>query len=410
MLETLLSFLFILVPTGILSLLYTYIGWRLIAPLPLSQGWKRIAWTGVILLATFPIAGVVIRLLRIEALTNDIVYWLAYPSLGFASILFFFVLLKDLLLLIGRTWRKLGQWLNPQEKNTPQTIRQEEVTDGRRQFLWTATNLGIFGMTGLLTGCGMVQVHQQIQTQRVKVPLKGLPEAFEGFRIVQISDLHVGPTIKAPFVEEVVATVNDLNPDIIVLTGDLVDGSVGYLAADVQPLSQLKARQGKYFVTGNHEYYSGVLSWLKKFEALGIDPLLNEHRQLTKHSSNLIIGGVTDIKAGQMISAHKSSPSISLDKAPEFGPKILLAHQPISVYEASKAGYDLQISGHTHGGQYFPYSSLIGLVQPFVAGLYKHDKTWLYVNRGTGYWGPPMRLGSPAEITEITLTNKAIIA
>jgi hypothetical protein len=192
---------------------------------------------------------------------------------------------------------------------------------------------------------------------------------------------------------------------MVVLTGDLVDGSVDHLEKEVQPLKQLQSRYGNYFITGNHEYYSGVFQWLTKISELGFDVLLNEHRVIDKNGAKLILGGVTDISAGQMIEEHRSDPVASIKGAPAADVKILLAHQPISVYEASKAGYQLQLSGHTHGGQYFPYSKLVGMQQPFLAGLYRYEGTWLYVNRGAGYWGPPLRIGPPAEITEIILSG-----
>ena len=395
----------ILIPIGVLTFLYTYTGWRLLAPLNLIQPWKSSGWIGIFITLIFPLAAIAVRVYQVEAKIYDIIMWMAYLSLGFVSILFFFILVKDLIVLGGFI---VGKWVAIFQPETVEAISDSVLGnsgDSRRQMLWTSTNLAILGFTGILTGCGVVLARYRIKTEKVTIPLSKLSKNFEGFRIVQISDIHVGPTIKANFVAEIVAQVNALKPDMIVLTGDLVDGSVDYLAKDVAPLSDLNARYGKFFVTGNHEYYSGVYPWLKKVKELGIEPLINEHKVITKNGAKLVLGGVTDIRAGQVISDHRSDPAASLKGAPQADANILLAHQPISVYKASKAGYDLQLSGHTHGGQYFPYSTLIGIAQPFTAGLYKHEKTWLYVNRGTGYWGPPMRLGSAAEITEITLTR-----
>ena len=398
------SFMFIAI--GIFVLLYTFIGWRILSPLNLIQPWKSLIWTGVFVAAALPIVLVVMRINQIETAVNDAVSWLAYISFGFVSILLFFVALKDLVFLGGFIISKIQSIFLP---GTAEAMGGSELGssgDSRRQMIWTTVNFAILGLTGVMTGCGMVLARYRIKIEKVTVPLSHLSKAFQGLRIVQISDIHVGPTIKGAFVREVVERVNALQPDIIVVTGDLIDGSVSFLEKDVSPLSELKAPHGKFFITGNHEYYSGVFPWLKKIKTLGFDVLLNEHRVITKSGANLVLGGVTDISAGRMVPEHRSDPVASLKGAPEAEAKILLAHQPISVYEASKAGYDLQLSGHTHGGQYFPYSKLIGMAQPFVAGLYKHEKTWLYVNRGTGYWGPPMRLGAPAEITEITLNRE----
>jgi len=396
---------FFFVAIGIFTVLYSFIGWRMLSPFNLSQPWKSLIWTGVYVAAALPVVSIVMRFRQIETVVNDGVSWLAFISFGFVSILFIFVVLKDLVVISGFIVSKIQAVFLP---GTAEAVASSELGsfgEGRRQMIWTTINYALLGFTGVMTGCGVVQAMYRIKTEKVTIPLRDLSEAFEGLRIVQISDIHVGATIKGGFVREVVERVNALQPDIIVVTGDLVDGSVSYLENDVAPLSELKSTYGKFFVTGNHEYYSNIFPWLEKIKALGFNVLLNEHRVITKDGSNLILGGVTDISAGSMVPEHRSDPVASLKRAPGADARILLAHQPISVYEASKAGYDLQISGHTHGGQYFPYSKLIGMVQPFVAGLYKHEETWLYVNRGTGYWGPPLRLGVPSEITEITLTR-----
>lgn len=394
--------LFIVIAVTILLLLHGYVGWRILVPFNLVQPWKTIIWASILVLAVLPLASLAMRFNHMETAVNDVVSWLSYISLGFISILFFLLLAKDLIVLISFIVVKIHAAMQTEGVNTVLAKSGES----RRQMLWTSVNIAALGLTGVLTGCGFVQARHRVRIERVTIPLKNLPEAFEGMRIVQISDIHVGPTIKGGFVRHVVEQVTALKPDIIALTGDLVDGSVDYLAGDVASLSELEAPGGKYFVTGNHEYYSGVFPWLEKISQLGFDVLINEHRVLEKNGERLVLGGVTDISAGRMVPEHSSDPAASLTGAPEGAARILLAHQPLSVYQAAEAGYDCQLSGHTHGGQYFPYSKLIAVVQPFVAGLYRYDRTWLYVNRGTGYWGPPIRLGSPAEITEFTLSGR----
>lgn len=398
---------FIIIPIAVLAFLYFFIGWRLLKPLQLNPTAKMFSWLLVALIAFFPMTSVFTRITGVEGNLVDTVAWLSYLSLGFTSILFFFLILRDLTVLGGILIGKVKPLLISEKK--PVIENQQRlglVGESRRHLLSKSFNISLLGLTGVMTGTGIVQARQKFRIEKVAVPLKQIPEAFDGFRIVQLSDIHVGPTIKKDFVEEIVARANSLNPDMVVITGDLVDGSVDYLSADVNPLRYLEASYGKFFVTGNHEYYSGVFSWVEKVKELGMDPLLNEHRVIDRGGSKLVIGGVTDLRAEQIIPEHKTDPYASISGSPDSAPKILLAHQPVSVYEAAKAGYDLQLSGHTHGGQYFPFSKLIGLAQPFIAGLYKHENTWLYVNRGTGYWGPPIRLGSPAEITEITLTKE----
>ena len=234
---------------------------------------------------------------------------------------------------------------------------------------------------------------------RVDVPIADLPSDLEGLRIVQISDLHIGPTLKRDWVEGVVATANAAEPDLVVLTGDLADGFPPALRGDVAPLADLQAPLGKFFVTGNHEYYWDPVGWTGEAARLGFDVLANTHRLLQRGNGRLLLAGVPDR------TAHASDPAAALAGAPDSDVKVLLAHQPRSAYAARAAGFDLQLSGHTHGGQYFPFSLLVRLFQPFVAGLHRLEDMWLYVSRGTGYWGPPLRLGAPGEITVIELVR-----
>ncbi len=389
---------------GVLSFLYSYVGWKLLVPLDLLQPWKSISWVLLWVIAMLPLVSVTLRFNRVENTTIDVVGWLGYVSLGFVSLLFFFLFVKDIFWLSAFLIKKISLLLPGDIIGNTGILSSAD--EGRRNFLWSTLNVAILGVAGIMTGVGYIQARHRMKLMRVTIPIKDLPEDLEGLRIIQISDIHVGPTIKRGFIEEIVQRVNNLDPDIIALTGDLVDGSIDYLAKDVEPLADLKAKYGKFFVTGNHEYYSGVHSWLHKVAELGFDVLLNEHKVISRNQANLIIGGVTDFRAWQIVPAHKSDPGASLAGAPPASVKILLAHQPVSVYEAAEAGYDLQLSGHTHGGQYFPFSKLVKMQQPFLAGLYKHKNTWVYVNRGAGYWGPPMRIGPPAEITEVIISGK----
>jgi predicted MPP superfamily phosphohydrolase len=239
--------------------------------------------------------------------------------------------------------------------------------------------------------------------ERVSIPVTGLPVEFHGFRIAQFTDLHVGPTIKRDFVERVVEQLQGLDADLIAFTGDLVDGSVGWLRDDVAPLAALRAKNGVYFVTGNHEYYSGASPWIREARRLGFDVLMNEHRVLRKGGAGLVLAGITDYGAGEFIPAHRSDPAAAVSGSPEGMIRVLLAHQPRSVFAAEQAGVAVQLSGHTHGGQFFPWNHLATLSQPYIKGLHRHGRTWVYVSRGTAYWGPPVRLFNPPEITVVTL-------
>ena len=247
-----------------------------------------------------------------------------------------------------------------------------------------------------------------VSVKPLTVTLDRLPQSLDGLRIVQITDLHIGPMIGGDWLRQVVDKVNALKPDIIAITGDVVDGSVEELSRHTAPLADLTAPHGVYFITGNHEYYSGVEEWCAHFTTLGLRVLRNERVSITAgaQQDSFDLAGVDDWAShafpGQGADLPKALAGRNADKA-----LILLAHQPAAIYEAAEHGVDLQLSGHTHGGQIWPFTYLVYLQQPYVAGLHRHrdTATQIYVSPGTGFWGPPMRLGTVAEITHITLRS-----
>jgi predicted MPP superfamily phosphohydrolase len=255
----------------------------------------------------------------------------------------------------------------------------------------------------LATVIGFINARSTAKIIKVKIPITNLPKELENFTIAQISDIHVGPTIKSNYLSKIIDKVNKLNADMIAITGDLVDGSVEALSRHVQPLIKLKSKHGSFFILGNHEYYSGANEWISAIKKLGITVLLNQHIVINYNDTNLVIAGITDYSGESFGIEHKSDPEKAIISAPINSIKILLAHQPRSAIAAEKFGYDLQLSGHTHGGQFWPWNFFVKLQQPFNIGLHKVNKMWLYINRGTGYWGPPKRLGKPGEITHICL-------
>jgi len=262
-----------------------------------------------------------------------------------------------------------------------------------------------------LTAWGFHNARRPARVKSIDVPLKDLPAGLQGFRIAQLSDVHVGPTIKAGYLAPLIARVNALEADLVAITGDLVDGSVRDLAPHVAALADLRSRHGTFFVTGNHEYYAGAVPWIAELRRLGLTVLMNEHVVLDHRASPhaeaapLVLAGVADWSAHHFEPTHRSDPHRALAGAPAHATKVLLAHQPRSAEGAADAGFHLQLSGHTHGGQFLPWNLFVPLQQPFVAGLHAVRDLWVYVSRGTGYWGPPKRLGAPSEITELRLVR-----
>ena len=271
----------------------------------------------------------------------------------------------------------------------------------------------------LVTALGFLNARRTPAVVRVDVPIRDLPQALHGFTLVQISDIHVGPTIKQAYLQRIVSKVNTLRADVVAITGDLVDGKVAELAVHVAPLAGLTSRHGSFFVTGNHEYYSGAHAWIAELRRLGLTVLMNEHVVLHHGSAEataaqgdsqimapLVLAGVTDYSAHHFDPAHRSDPHAALEGAPPSAlVRVLLAHQPRSAAAALEAGFDLQLSGHTHGGQFWPWNLFVRFQQPFTAGLNKLQSLWVYTSRGTGYWGPPKRFGAPSEITAVRLVS-----
>jgi predicted MPP superfamily phosphohydrolase len=244
-----------------------------------------------------------------------------------------------------------------------------------------------------------------VRVKRVEVSLKKLPKGLDGLRIVQLSDVHIGPTIGRGFIEQVVATVNALSPDVVAITGDLVDGSVDDLERHVAPIADLASSYGTYFVTGNHEYHAGALAWCEHLGRLGVRVLHNEYVELGHNGDVIHLAGIDDYESAIVDVGHRADLPLAVAGRDASRALILLAHQPRAAHDAARHGVDLQLSGHTHGGQLWPLGWLLRMGQPSVAGLSKLGETVVYVSCGTGSSGPPMRLGAPAEITHLVLRS-----
>jgi len=281
------------------------------------------------------------------------------------------------------------------------------LDEARRRFL-SRTIAGAAGVATFgLASTGAANALGEVAIQKVKVALGKLPPELSGFRIVQLTDVHVGPMIGRAWLAEIVGRVNALDPHLVVITGDLVDGSVEALRDHVAPLADLRAKYGVYFVTGNHEYYSGVDAWMEELARIGVRVLRNERVSIGEGASSFDLAGVDDWTGGQFAKGHGPDLVKALAGRDPNRELVLLAHQPRQILEAVAHGVGLQLSGHTHGGQIFPATLLVRFQQPFVAGLDRLRDTQIYVSRGTGYWGPPMRVGAPAEITLLELRSGA---
>ncbi len=372
------SRVFIAVVISLIGLLHLYIGSQILPDLPLPYFVKFVG--GVWLAASFVLVptGLLARAIKTQPLADRLA-WIGMLAMGFFSSLLVLTFARQVALLIAMLSSMAGPAL---------------VGD-------SAIAVPLLAL--LVTVIGYFNARRVAAVRKVEVPIAGLPYNLVGFTIAQISDIHVGPTIKRDYLDAIVDKVNALGADMVAVTGDLVDGSVEQLREHTEPLARLSARHGAFFVTGNHEYYSNAPAWVAEVRRLGLTVLMNQHVLLRHEGSTLVVAGVTDYSAHQFNEDERSDPHAALKGAPNVSVKLLLAHQPRSAAAAADAGFDLQLSGHTHGGQFFPWNLFVPLQQPFTAGLNRLHQLWVYTSRGTGYWGPPKRLLAPSEITHLTL-------
>ncbi len=376
---------FLLVVLGVTALIHFYLWQRLVRDPLWPSPWMSVGtWAIAALAVSIPAAFVSSAALPRAASTP--LAWIAFVWMG-AMFLFVVLLVPSELVRAGAGFLSAAD---------------EAVSHERRQLLSRSIAV-VVGAAGLsLSGYSVFNALAPVKVVRRRVTLSELPEALRGFRVVQLTDIHVGPTIGRAFIQELVDKTNALEPDVVAITGDLVDGSVAQLADAVAPLAELRARHGVFFVTGNHEYYSGADAWIEHLGTLGVRVLRNERVTIEHEGEAIDVAGVDDWEA-RSFPGHGRDLREALRDKPRDRKVILLAHQPKQIEEAAELGVDLQLSGHTHGGQIVPFNYLVRLQQPYVAGLHTHGPTKLYVSPGTGYWGPPMRLGVAAEITAIEL-------
>ncbi len=348
----------LLVVIAILGVFHLYIWWRLAAPMP--EPWRLAATVLVGLGApSLPLGLVVAR--RLSRAAARPLLLLVYLWFGLATYLLLAASASHVAVALGAAART------------------------------AALVAGAAAVATLVLG--LAHVARGPRVRRVEIPLPDL--GVDAYTIVQLTDVHIGAFLGHEFAARVVRDVNALSPDLVVITGDLVDGRLAELRPHVEPLRGLRARDGVFAVTGNHEYYWETEDWLVHLRSLGIRILRNEH---------VAIGGAFQLAGVDDSTAGEDVPRAVRGRDPAL-PLVLLAHHPSTIARAAAAGVDLQLSGHTHGGQLLPLGWLCRLFEPLAAGLARFDRTWLYVSEGTGYWGPPMRVGTTQEITAITLVR-----
>jgi predicted MPP superfamily phosphohydrolase len=374
---------FVLVVSAILLAGYAYLAWRLTSSAP-----ERLALAAPVLMAwSIPVVYWVGGRERTGTI-DELVHGLGYLSVAWLNFVMVLTVARDVLFLVTGALPPLA---------------------GAHAALHDAGVAWVVVGALAALAAGALAALRGPRIRRVDVPIEGLHDELEGFRIVQISDLHVGPTIRAAYVRRVVEMTHRLTPDLIALTGDIVDGSVQRLADHVAPLAELGRTGRAFLVLGNHDYYAGATVWTARFEAIGLRVLRNSHAVVEHGVARLVVGGVIDFAARHSDPDARPRPDLAADGAAGAAVRLLLAHNPKIAPAAERAGFDLQLSGHTHGGQFFPWTLAIHLVHgPHAAGLSRRGRMWVYVSAGTGTWGPPVRFGTTPELTLLRLVRSPV--
>ena len=391
--------IFLVLMLAVLGGMNFYIWARLVRDPGLLEPWRRAVGVALVAAAVAVPASMFLMRARPSRLGAGLAFF-GMTWLGVSFLLFSALLAVDVVRLAAAGASSAWDWL----RHAPDPPPDPE----RRKVLARAVAGGVALAVGGASAWAMRSALSSPEVHEVPVRLERLPPGLSGFTIAQISDLHVGPTIGDGEVKRVVDVTNGMRPDLIAITGDLVDGSVAGLGRCVAQLGALRARYGVYFVTGNHEYYSGADAWIAFIRKLGIRVLRNERVAVGDGAASFDLAGIDDWRSRGLAPGHGPDLPLALAGRDPDRSLVLLAHQPKGVEEAVRSGVELQLSGHTHGGQIFPFNLVTGLAYPYLRGLYAHEEEGrrgqVFVSRGTGYWGPPMRLGNPPEVARIALT------
>ena len=383
-------------------LLHGYLWWRLVRSTTRPGRTRRLLTLGVVVLAALPMGAVLLR--REDSTLSTVVQWIGFSWLGIAFYLFLTLLVLEPVRLLLRH-RSRGVADRPEARREPACGEEDGVLSPSRRLLLARGVAVTAGAVALGTaGTGAYLANSAPVVRRVPITLAGLDPALEGLRIVTFSDGHLSALYGGRRFERLVEIVNAQRPDVVAIVGDLVDGELGELREEVAPLADLVSEQGVYFVTGNHEYFVDTTAWLRHLPTLGVQVLRNERVPIVRGGASVDLAGIDDRTAvSSGVPGHGADLDAALDGRDDAVPLVLMAHQPVQVQQAAAAGVGLQLSGHTHGGQLWPFDYAVRLDQPAVQGLSRVGDTQLYVTTGAGFWGPPMRIGARPEVAVVEL-------
>jgi predicted MPP superfamily phosphohydrolase len=397
-----------------MAVLHGYLWFRLVRSTTRPGPWRRRLTLGLVGLGLLVVVAVPLGS-ELSLDTAALLEWPAFIWLAVAFYLFVTLLALEPVRLVARLALRrqqaavpvpagAGPGGHPSGEPAEEPARAAEPPDASRR-LFLARGLAVTaGVVAVGTvGTGAVLAADPV-VRRVPVTLSRLDPALDGLRIVTFSDAHLSAMFRRRRVEELVELVNEQRPDVVAIVGDLVDAPVEELREDVAPLMDLVSAQGVFFVTGNHEYFTDTDGWMRHLPTLGMEVLRNERVALRRGGASLDLAGIDDrIAAGSGVPGHGADLDAALDGRDDATPVVLLAHQPVMVEQAREAGVDLQLSGHTHGGQLWPFDYAVRLDQPAVQGLSRVGDTQLYVTTGAGSWGPPVRVGARPEVAVVEL-------